>query len=173
MNIVIIGFMATGKTIVGRKLAKKINMEFIDTDKLIEQKEKMSINKIFSEKGEDCFRELEKNLIKKISRKNNVVISTGGGVVLFSENMTRLRRNGIVICLKTRPEIILRRVEFQKGIRPLLNKSNPLKEIRDILKKREVYYKQADIFIDTTDFNVNKIVKKILKEISALTPAIS
>lgn len=165
MNIVLTGFMATGKTILGKSLAEKLKMEFIDTDSLIEKNEGKRISKIFAEEGEKYFRNIEKNIIKKISRNNNTVISTGGGVVLLPENMENLREKGIIICLKTRPEIILERVKQQKGIRPLLNKPEPLKEIKSILRTRAPYYKQADFTIDTSDFEVEKIINRILRKI--------
>ncbi|MDD5773182.1 MAG: shikimate kinase [bacterium] len=161
MNIVLIGFMATGKTILGKLLAERLNMKFIDTDVLIEENEGKKISKIFEKEGEKYFRNLEKEVIKKVSRKNNTVISTGGGVVLLPENIERLKRKGIIICLKTRPEVILERIKLQKGIRPLLNKPEPLKEIKSILKKRAPYYKQADFTIDTSDFEAEKIIDRI------------
>ena len=166
VNIILIGFMATGKTILGRILAEKMDMEFFDTDSIISEQEGKSINKIFAEKGERYFRGLEKNVIKTISRKNNAVISTGGGTVLLFENIKRLRQKGIIICLKTRPEIILQRIKQQKGKRPLLDKPEPLKEIQSILKIRASYYRQADLTIDTSDFEVKKIIDRILVKIS-------
>ncbi|MEW6087484.1 MAG: shikimate kinase [bacterium] len=168
MNIVLIGFMATGKTILGKILAKKLNMEFIDTDFLIEKNEGKRISKIFKEKGEEYFRNVEKNIIKKASKKNNIVISTGGGAVLLPENMERLKKKGIIICLKTSPEIILERIKQQKGTRPLLNKPEPLKEIKSILKKRAPCYKQADLTIDTSDFATGKIITQLIKKINDL-----
>lgn len=165
MNIVLIGFMATGKTIIGKALARELKMDFIDTDSLIEMNEGKSISKIFEEEGETYFRDLEKKVIRKVSRKNNAVISTGGGAVLIKENMERLRQKGIIICLKTRPEIILERVKQQKGTRPLLKKPEPLKEIKTILKIRGPYYKQADFTMDTSDFEVGRIIEKILKKV--------
>lgn len=156
MNIVLIGFMGTGKTALGKILAKKLKMGFIDTDSLIEEKKGKSVAGIFSENGERYFRKLERDVVRVVSRKNNVVVSTGGGVVLSPENMKQLRRNGVIICLKSKPEVILERIKRQKGIRPLLNKPDPLKEIKSILKERAPYYKQADFVIDTSDFDVKE-----------------
>lgn len=150
MNIVLIGFMGTGKTVLGKILAKSLKMEFIDTDSLIEEKDGKSVARIFCENGERYFRKLERDVIKVVSRKNNAVISTGGGVVLSPGNMKQLRRNGVIICLKSKPEVILKRIKRQKGIRPLLNKPDPLKEIRSLLRERAPYYKQADFVIDTS-----------------------
>lgn len=151
MNIVLIGFMGTGKTVIGRILAKKLKMKFRDTDLLIEKKEGRSIAKIFSENGEEYFRKLEREVIKVVSRENNAVVSTGGGVVLSQGNMKQLRRNGVIVCLKSKPKVILERIKHQKGSRPLLNKPNPLKEIKSILKERAPYYMQADFVVDTSN----------------------
>ncbi len=152
-NIVLIGFMASGKTILGKLLAEKLNMGFVDTDSIISEKEGKPVAQIFDESGEKYFRELERDVIKIVSRRSNVVISTGGGVVLLPENIKRLKRNGIIICLKSRPDVILERIKRQMGIRPLLNKPDPLKEIETILKARACYYEQADFAVDTSDFD--------------------
>ncbi|MFH1287465.1 MAG: shikimate kinase [bacterium] len=165
MNIVLIGFMAVGKTLLGKLLAKRLNMEFVDTDLMISKKEGKTVTQIFDAKGEKYFRKLEKDIIKIVSRENNVVISTGGGVVLLSENMKRLKQNGIVICLKSSQKVLLERIKQQKGIRPLLNKPEPLKEIKSILKKRTPYYKQADFTVDTSNFDTNKIITRLVKKL--------
>ena len=96
-NIILTGFMGSGKTAVGRILAEKLNVEFVDMDDLIEREQKMSISEIFSRFGEKRFRKLEKEVAGRVSQGKNQVIATGGGVVLSSENMANLKMDGIII----------------------------------------------------------------------------
>jgi len=104
MNIVLTGFMGTGKSIVGEKLAQRLGMGYIDTDQIIEEREGCEISKIFKEKGEDYFRKIETEVVKEVSSFNNCVIATGGGVVLKEENIKALRRKGIIISLSANPD---------------------------------------------------------------------
>jgi shikimate kinase len=160
-NIVLIGFMGTGKTLVGKKLARRLKMDFVDLDEVIEKENKMKISEIFERYGEKYFRQLETKAVKKISDMNNHVISTGGGVVLKSENVKNLKKNGVIVCLKASPEIILKRIEKEKN-RPLLEVKDREKKIKELLKFREVCYKKvADYMIDSSG-SVNNVVKKIL-----------
>ena len=162
MNVVITGFMCSGKTSVGKKLAEKLNFDFLDTDDLVENKVGMRITEIFEKYGEPYFRELEAQIIKEVSEKNKLVISTGGGVVLREENVNNLRKNGVIINLVAKPETIYERLKKQPGIRPLLNKPNPLEEIKKLLEYRERYYKNCDFRIETDNLSVEEIVEKIL-----------
>ncbi|HOM27495.1 MAG TPA: shikimate kinase, partial [bacterium] len=120
-NIVLIGFMGTGKTEVGILLAKRLNMNFVDTDKLIEEREKDRIVRIFEVKGEEYFREIEEKIIEEVSNYKNCVIATGGGAVIREKNYNNLKKNGILICLKATPEEIYKRTISKKD-RPLLMK---------------------------------------------------
>src|SRR3972149_7672422 len=113
-NIVLVGFMGTGKSVVGKKLAKVLKRELVDTDKLIEKKAGKPIPDIFSENGEPYFRELESKVIEDISKKEKCIIITGGGVVLREENITNLKKNGVIICLNASPKIIYERVKHDK-----------------------------------------------------------
>jgi shikimate kinase len=162
MNVVITGFMCSGKTSVGKRLAEKLNFDFLDTDDLIENKVGMRITEIFEKYGEPYFRELEAQIIKKVSEKDKLVISTGGGVVLREENVNNLRKNGVIINLVAKPETIYERLKKQPGIRPLLNKPNPLEEIKKLLEYRERYYKNCDFRVETDNLSVEEIVEKIL-----------
>jgi shikimate kinase len=162
MNVVITGFMCSGKTSVGKKLAEKLNFDFLDTDDLIENKVGMRITEIFEKYGEPYFRELEAQIIKEVSEKDKLVISTGGGVVLREENVNNLRKNGVIINLVAKPETIYERLKKQPGIRPLLNKPNPLEEIKKLLEYRERYYKNCDFRVETDNLSVEEIVEKIL-----------
>lgn len=163
VNIVITGFMCTGKTSVGKKLAEVLNFEYIDTDELIEQYTGLKITEIFSKYGEQYFRDVESEIVKKVSKLDKKVIATGGGVVLRTDNMQNLRDNGIIINLAAQPETIFERLKNQPGIRPLLNKPNPLEEIKKLLNYRQEFYKNCDIKIDTDDLSVEEIVVKIVR----------
>ena len=149
MKIVLTGFMGTGKTSVGKELGKKLGYKFIDTDVLIEVREKKPISLIFKEKGEDYFRKIEQAVVKEVSRMNNIVIATGGGVIKNKSNMENLGRRGIIIWLQADPGIILKRVMLEGGKRPLLEVEEPLKEIDKLLTERTPLYMQADVPVDT------------------------
>ena len=162
MNIVLTGFMCTGKTSVGKLLAKKLSYQFVDTDDLIEERVGMKISQIFANYGEPYFRDIESEVVKEVSQKDNLVISTGGGVVLRKTNMDELRKNGIIINLTAKPQTIFNRLKSQPGIRPLLNKPDPLKEIINLLSQREEYYKNCDLRIETDNISVEEVVEQIL-----------
>lgn len=162
-NIVLVGFMGTGKTEVGKNLAKKLNMDFIDTDELIEKKERDRIVRIFQVKGEEYFREVEEEIIEKVSKCKNCVIATGGGALLREKNYLNLKKNGILICLVATPEEIYRRT-IPKKDRPLLLKSkNVIETIKELLKIREPYYSKADYKIDTTKKSIDEVVEEIIR----------
>ncbi len=161
MNIVLTGFMGTGKTVIGKLLAEKLSWEYIDTDELIEKKENMKISDIFAKKGEPYFRKIETEIIKEVSKKDKCVISTGGGVVLKDENMATLEKNGIIINLYASPDKIFERTSKDKS-RPLLNKDNPKEEIMKLLNFRAPYYDRCHFKINTDDSDIERNVGKIL-----------
>lgn len=154
--------MATGKTSVGKELAKRLKAKFLDMDDLIQEEQNMRIADIFTKKGEPHFRKLEKDLVKKISRKSGLVVSCGGGVVVDVDNLNSLKNSGLIVCLKADIETILERSKKVK-FRPLLNVENPRARIEELLKKREPFYSQADYTIDTTNLAVGEAVDKIVK----------
>lgn len=161
-NIVLFGFMGTGKTTVGKLLAKKLGMDFVDVDDLIEADQKKTISKIFEENGEPYFREVEKRIIKEISGKQGLVIGAGGGAVLFEENLCNLEKSGVLICLTATPEVILGRTKGMKH-RPLLNVEDPRKRIEELLAKRASYYAKIKNQIDTSSLARDQVVEKILQ----------
>lgn len=160
-NIVIIGFMGTGKTTVGKMLAQRLGFSFLDIDTEIERSQKMSISDIFAAYGEERFREIETEFIKMIKDKSHLVISTGGGVVIRDENMRMLGQNGIIVCLTAQPETIFERVRSKKD-RPLLLTPNPLETIKSLLNSRQDLYKKADIEINTSNLNPLQVVSEII-----------
>jgi 3-dehydroquinate synthase len=163
MKIVLIGFMGTGKTSVGRELSRKLGYEFIDTDVLIEEKEGMPISMIFKERGEDYFRQVEQETVAEVSQKVNVVLATGGGVIKNKQNVNNLSNNGIIIWLKADPDIILKRVMSEGGKRPLLEVEEPLAEINKLLSERLELYRQADASVDTNYLTAEETAGEIIR----------
>jgi shikimate kinase len=163
-NIVLTGFMGTGKTAVGRELARLLDMKLIDVDTEIEVSREMTINEIFKEFGEPVFREIETDMIKKVSRNKQVIISTGGGAVLKQENMETLRETGIIVCLMASPETILRRTGSTND-RPLLHVENPLEKIRELMDFRKPHYEKADIVIATEGKTPLQIAEEIVEKV--------
>ena len=156
-NIIMVGFMGSGKTTVGRIVAKKLGYEFFDTDKYIEQKEGMTITEIFAEKGEPYFRSLELDVAKEISQSENKVIGTGGGMVKNDEIMSLLKANGVVIYLKASAGKIAHNLRNDNS-RPLLAGGDKFEKIKALLSEREHLYKNAaDILINTD----RKVPKKV------------
>ncbi|MFH1779255.1 MAG: shikimate kinase [Candidatus Omnitrophota bacterium] len=161
-NIILVGFMGTGKTAVGKELAKKLKMKFIDMDDIIKKREGMEISDIFKQKGESYFRDVEKEVAREVSKQSNLVIAAGGGVVINKENVKNLKSNGIMICLNASPDKILERTKRYTH-RPLLNVPEPSKRVWELLAKRAQYYARADYQIDTTNLTIDEVVQKILK----------
>ncbi len=164
-NVILIGFMGVGKTSLGKLLASKLGRGFVDLDEKIEHDAGMSIPQIFETYGEKYFRELEKNAVKEVSTRRNIVIATGGGTVKDEENLQLLKNSGVIICLTTEPEEIYRRTARQ-GERPVLDGggSERLETIKKLLAEREKFYKQADYQIDTTDWSPLQIVNNICEK---------
>jgi len=158
-NIVLLGFMGTGKSTVGRRLAKALSKEFIDTDAEIERITGLTVAEVFRRYGETRFRSEEKLLVKRLSGKTGCVIATGGGTVVDPENWEALAKNGVMIQLYAPLDTVLARIT-QKGSRPLL-KGN-----RDVLARlwavRQLVYGQAAHTVDTTDKDVDGVVKAIV-----------
>ena len=154
--------MGTGKSSVGRQLAKERGWNFVDLDELIELKEQRRIVDIFAKDGEAYFRKIEKKVLKQASTQKKFVVACGGGVVLDKDNIKLMKKTGMMICLYASPEEILKRVSTNNG-RPLLNVGKPQKRIELLLKMRARYYMQADKIIDTSRFSIKQVVKKISK----------
>lgn len=160
-NIVLIGFMGTGKSCIGRLLASRLKRPFIDTDKKIEVECGISIPEIFETHGEVYFRNKEKSVIAKVSRYTNAVISTGGGVVLSPENFRRLRYNGVVISLTASLDTILERTA-RRNNRPLLNQPDRKQAVEKLLNERASLYGAGDYIVDTTNYTPHQVVDIIV-----------
>ena len=163
MNLVLTGFMGTGKSEVGRRLAKALNRKFFDVDAIIEKESAMEITEIFEKKGEQHFRDLETETIRRVCASDRAVIACGGGAVLMPENMDLLEKNGVVVCLSASPEKIFERLK-DDDTRPLLKVKEPLQKIKEILESRREHYARCSSSIDTTNLSPDEIVREILED---------
>ena len=161
-NIVIVGFMGTGKTTIATQVANRLRMKYVSTDSLIEKREKRTINEIFTDSGEEYFRDVESDVVREVSAQSGLVIDAGGGAVLREENIANLKSGGVVICLVADAEVILSRTKKYKH-RPLLNVEDPKRKIRDLLAKRESFYAKADHSVDTGKLTARQAVEEIVK----------
>ncbi len=160
-NVILLGFMGTGKSLVGRRLAEAIGYRFVDTDKVIEAQWGQSIARIIQSEGEEKFRGIESRVVREVAGLAGHVIATGGGVVLNPDNVEALRQNGILVALTARPEVILKRVQKRIDERPLLTGPDPLARIKTLLKEREGYYRVGAFSVDTSSQPVSAVVHQI------------
>ena len=163
-NIVLIGFMGSGKSKIARELAERLKVEVVATDALAELREGQTIHGIFKSKGEAYFRNLESEIIKEVSLHRGIIIDCGGGVVLQKENLKLLKTNGIVFYLQATPEAIYQRIKHESH-RPLLKGPDPLGCIKELYNQRLPLYNQADHIIDANDASIEGPVVEILKRI--------
>jgi shikimate kinase len=164
-NLVLIGFMGTGKSSVGLRLAHRMKRNFVDMDREIELISGLSITDIFKHYGEVRFRSEEALMAKKVAKQKDLVIATGGGAVLLNENIAALQDNGILICLDASPADIYARVNRKKGTRPLLKKNITIQDIESLLEEREPFYGSADIRINTSRKDLDTIINEIFQVI--------
>jgi len=165
-NIVLVGPMGCGKTTVGRLLANKLNQDFFDTDHEIINKTGVSIDHIFDIEGEEGFRRRESEILESLCDMNNIVLATGGGVILLEQNREVLRSAGVVVYLSSSVEQLLRRTAKSKT-RPLLENSlDRKKTITEIVNARDKYYKEVATFvIDTTGKKLNEVINIIMNDL--------
>lgn len=143
VNLYLIGMMGAGKTTVGRLLATQLNYRFVDTDEMIEKVVGKSITEIFAQEGETAFRELESKVLGEVAAYKNLVVATGGGIILRRENWGYLR-HGVVVWLDVGVEQLYARVK-EDNSRPLLQDPNPMAKLQSILESRQSLYSQADV----------------------------
>ncbi len=164
-NIFLIGFMGTGKSTIAETLKRKYDMQIVDMDAEIEKEQKMVISDIFATKGEEYFRDLETQLIKDLQKKDNVVVSCGGGAVLKDENVTEMRKSGKVVLLNATPETILQRVKNSHN-RPLLEGNKNVDFIRELMSKREDKYNAAaEITVSVDNRDVDEIADEVYRKV--------
>ncbi len=153
--------MGTGKTETAKLLAKQLKRQFVDMDDLIEAKEKMLISDIFKAKGEPYFRKVEKEAVSQLAGSTGLVIACGGGAFAKQDNIELMKKSGIVICLTSSPETILKRTQVSTH-RPLLTVTDPKARIEELLKQREPFYAQAHYTIDADKLSVQQTVNAAL-----------
>ncbi len=164
-NIVIIGYMGTGKSTIAQAIRRKTKMQMIDMDQEIVKREGRAISEIFEIEGEQYFRDLETKLLKELQERENIIVSCGGGIVLRDENIEEMKKVGTVVLLTVSPETIYRRVKNNKK-RPLLNGKMNLEYIKNMMESRKVQYEKAAQVIVVGD---GKTVRMISEEVIAKT----
>lgn len=165
-NIILIGYMGSGKTTIGKNLAKKKKYIFVDTDEMIVEQQRRSINEIFAIDGEQMFRDMETALLRQliVEKKEHMVISTGGGMPLRAENRQLLTILGKVVYLKASPKTIYDRIKGDTT-RPLLQCENPIKRIEEMIAAREPLYEQAaTIVVDVNALRQSEVTLKIIEK---------
>jgi len=164
-NIALVGFMAVGKSAVGRNLAKKLHRRFVDLDRLIEKAEGMKVKEIFAQKGEPYFRQAEKRVLKEVLQRPGQVIATGGGIVMDDENLTLLREQTLLIGLTASTEALLGRVG-RNSKRPLLKGSELRDRVEELLLQRQSRYAQAQVTFETSTLGIDQVVEEILENLN-------
>ncbi len=160
-NIALTGFMAVGKTRVGRELASRLGWRFIDVDRAIERDEGRKVQEIFRRDGEARFRALEKQKLKEILARERQVIATGGGAVMDEENLAWLKEKTLLVCLTATAETILGRVRGAE--RPLLDVADREARVRELMRLRAPVYARAHATIDTENLSVKEVVEEVLR----------
>jgi shikimate kinase len=160
VNLALVGFMGTGKTVVGRLVADQLHFEFLDTDELIQNRTGRTIADIFSRDGEPAFRALERQAVNEVLTRHQTVISTGGGLPTNPENLAALKTRALVICLWAAPEKIWERVRNQSH-RPLLHDPDPQRKIHELLEIRAPFYRQADVLIHTDLRSAREVAQQV------------
>ena len=164
-NIVLVGPMGSGKTTVGRRLAHELNQDFFDTDHEIIDKTGVNIDYIFDIEGEEGFRERESKILENLCQMTNIILSTGGGIVILPKNRKILKNSGLVVYLSSSVDQLLNRTAKSKT-RPLLeNSSDRRKTIIELLEARDVYYREvASFVVDTTGKKLHEVINIIIRE---------
>jgi shikimate kinase/3-dehydroquinate synthase len=168
-NIALIGFSATGKTVVAQKVAARLNWAFVDTDEEIVKLSGKTIPEIFEQDGEEEFRRLERQVLKQACHKEQTVIATGGGAIIDPKNQNLLLETSVVVCLEAKPETVYQRLlhdtlySASPVIRPLLAGDNPLERIKQLKTRRQSYYAIADWTVHTDNLTVDEVSQEIIK----------
>lgn len=163
-RIYLIGFMGTGKSSIGKSMCCSSGRTLIDTDSLIEAKCGMKTELIFQEKGEEYFREVERECLLETLKMKNIIISTGGGMSVYKDNLQIMLDNGFVAALTAKPEEIASRLALSDTKRPLLSGEGGTEKIISLMEKRAYYYMKADIIVNTSGRFISDIADEILKK---------
>lgn len=163
-NVFLVGLMGAGKTSVGRVLARRLGLPFVDSDHEIEARTGVSIPTIFEIEGEESFRKREAQVIADLTQREALVLATGGGVVLNPENRVQLKANGFVVYLNVPPESLYERIKHDRN-RPLIQVENPLARLRELYAQRDPLYREvADFIIDGRRLNTQGVLQCLLRE---------
>jgi shikimate kinase/3-dehydroquinate synthase len=168
-NLIITGFSGTGKSLVAKEVARRLYWDFVDTDNEIVKQAGKPIAEIFRQDGEAKFRELERENIRKACQRRQKVIAIGGGAIVDPQNYELLAKNGVIICLEAKPEIIYERLFREAAgspeteVRPLLANDNPLERIRQLKASRQSHYARADWTIHTDSLSVNEVAEEVIR----------
>lgn len=167
-NIILVGLMGAGKSTIGRQLARRLDLTFYDSDKVIEEHTGVSIPTIFAIEGEEGFREREEQVIAELCATPGILLATGGGSVLRASNRASIKAGGCVIYLRASADQLFQRIKHDKN-RPLMQTANPLQTLRDLLKVREpLYMEVADLVVPTGKQKVNVILRDIHNKLKQL-----
>jgi shikimate kinase len=166
-NIILCGFMATGKSSIGRMLAKMTGYEFLDMDAAIEKEEGVSIPHIFAARGEQAFRALEARMVERIADSKGLVIATGGGTIVNPVNLEKLKSCGAVVTLTADIPTILQRAGSGED-RPMLQAEDRVERIQSLLQQRSSAYAQADIILDTSSLSIEEVTQQLIRRLREL-----
>ena len=165
MNVVLTGFMGTGKSCVGRRLSETLHVPFLDVDEAIEQRSGRKIADLFSTEGEAAFRAIERQVVLEISQTKSSVIATGGGALLDARNREALEKNGTLVCLTATPATLVQRLHSDSK-RPLLKGEGPLVErIERLLKERQSIYQSCPLHVATDGKSIAQVVEAVFNAI--------
>ena len=172
-NIILVGFMGSGKSVVGKALARMTGLSMVDADRELVRKDGRPISQIFQEDGEEAFRKLERSVIGELCAQSGKVIAAGGGSFMDPDNRELMLASGWVVCLNARPETILQRISRSQGdaksakgkppIRPLLAGGDPLERIKALLAQRAEAYALAHYTVETDGLTPNKVAERVLE----------
>ena len=154
MRIYLIGYMGSGKSSIGKKLATRLGYSFLDLDSVIEEEQRQAVSEIFAQKGEDAFRSLERLALHRTFEIENVVVSTGGGTPVFFDNMEMMTGRGLCIYLRATPVVLVSRLQRNQHLRPLiasLNQEELHLFVKNQLEKRSVFYEKSEMHIEAKD----------------------
>jgi len=160
-NLVLVGFMGSGKTVVGKLVAERLGMHFMDMDDEVERREGRKISEVFAQDGESYFRRLERVLTQELASQTDWVIATGGGIVLDPRNLDDFRKTSVIIGFGIHVDTVLQRVGHQTH-RPLLEGGDKHKRVQKLLAQREPLYRAAGEYIDTNDRTIDEVVNKVV-----------
>lgn len=167
-NIFLVGSMGAGKSTIGKQLAKTLRKEFLDSDNEIEKRTGVDVAYIFDVEGEDGFRKRERLVIEELTEERDVVLATGGGVILDADNRARLVSRGFVVYLFAPIDLLVERTSRDRN-RPLLSDGNPRDRLKELIEERDPLYRQvADLVMETDERSTRLVVKDLLRQIEEL-----